>query len=44
MSEASSQAQIASATVGGPSFTTALFGFVSSMMAGAAILVLIVAL
>lgn len=44
MSEASSQAEIASVSVTGPSFTTALFGFLSSMMAGAAILVLIVAL
>jgi hypothetical protein len=42
MSEATSQVEIAS--VSGPSFTTALFGFLSSMMAGAAILVLIVAL
>lgn len=44
MSEVSSQANVVSAATSGPSFVTALCGFVSSMVAGAALVLLIVAL
>jgi hypothetical protein len=44
MSEVSSQASVVTAATDGPSFVTALCGFVSSMVAGAALVLLIVAL
>ncbi len=44
MSEASSRADVGTVAVSGPSFVTALCGFVSSMVAGAALVLLIVAL
>lgn len=44
MSDASSRADVGTVVVNGPSFVTALCGFVSSMVAGAALVLLIVAL
>jgi hypothetical protein len=44
MSEATTRADVVPMVVNGPSFVTALCGFVSSMVAGAALVLLIGAL